>query len=60
MVADVVEAMTSHRPYRPGLGVEAALAEIKRGSGGRYDRDVSEACARVFNEHGFAFTDIPS
>ena len=58
MVADVVEAMTSHRPYRPGLGVDAALAEIARGSGGLYDRDVSEACATVFCEQGFAFTEV--
>ncbi len=47
-VADVVEAMSSHRPYRPALGVEAALAEIEAGSGSRYDADVSEACVRVF------------
>ena len=36
-VADVVEAMSSHRPYRPGLGIEAALAEIERGRGTAYD-----------------------
>ena len=49
-VADVVEAMSSHRPYRPGLGIEAALAEIKRGSGTAYDADVADACLRLFRE----------
>jgi len=49
-VADVVEAMSSHRPYRPGLGIEAALAEIKCGSGTAYDADVADACLRLFRE----------
>lgn len=48
MVADVVEAMMSHRPYRPGLGVDAALAEVESGSGSVFDSQVCEACARVF------------
>jgi PAS domain S-box-containing protein/putative nucleotidyltransferase with HDIG domain len=56
MVADVVEAMTSHRPYRPGLGIEAALAEIEQGAGGRYDAQVATSCLRVFRELGFAFS----
>ena len=56
-VADVVEAMVSHRPYRPGLGVDAALAEIERGLGKQYDARVSKACLKCFREHGFAFTD---
>jgi putative two-component system response regulator len=55
-VADVVEAMASHRPYRAALGVEAALAEIRGGAGARYDEEVVEACERVFAE-GFAFGD---
>jgi PAS domain S-box-containing protein len=46
-VADVVEAMASHRPYRPALGLDAALAEIRDGAGGRYDADVVAACERV-------------
>jgi PAS domain S-box-containing protein len=55
-VADVVEAMASHRPYRPGLGIEAALAEVRAGAGARYDADVVAACDRVFSA-GFAFPD---
>ena len=55
-VADVVEAMASHRPYRPALGVDAALAEIRDGAGRIYDADVAAACRRVF-AGGFAFTD---
>ena len=54
-VADVVEAMCSHRPYRPALGVAAALDEIRDGSGTRYDRLVVAACERVFSD-GFEFT----
>jgi PAS domain S-box-containing protein/putative nucleotidyltransferase with HDIG domain len=54
MVADVVEAMMSHRPYRAALGQEAALAEIERGAGTLYDVDVADACLRVFRERGFA------
>jgi putative nucleotidyltransferase with HDIG domain len=57
MVADVVEAMMSHRPYRAALGRDAALAEIEQGAGRLYDADVAAACARVFNERGFAFTE---
>ena len=53
-VADVVEAMASHRPYRPALGVEAALDEVRSGAGRLYDPDVTAACERVFAA-GFAF-----
>jgi len=53
-VADVLEAMSSHRPYRPGLGIEAALAEIERGRGTVYDADVADACLRLFREKGYA------
>ena len=53
-VADVVEAMTQHRPYRSALGSDVALAEIQRGSGEQYDSDVAAACMEVF-ENGFAF-----
>jgi PAS domain S-box-containing protein len=53
-VADVVEAMSSHRPYRPGLGIEAALDEIERGRGTAYDADVAVACLRLFREKGYA------
>jgi hypothetical protein len=46
-VADVFDAMVSHRPYRPALGVSAALAEIRCGSGIRYDADVAAAPLRI-------------
>jgi PAS domain S-box-containing protein/putative nucleotidyltransferase with HDIG domain len=54
-VADVVEAMTSHRPYRPGLGIDAALEEISLHRGTRYDPNVVDSCLKVFRDHGFAF-----
>ncbi len=49
-VADVVEAMASHRPYRPNLGLDAALEEIASGRGVLYDPEVVDACLRLFNE----------
>ena len=52
-VADVVEAMASHRPYRPGLGIDAALDEIEKNSGIIYDKTVADACLRLFREKGF-------
>jgi putative nucleotidyltransferase with HDIG domain len=55
-VADVVEAMTSHRPYRPALGIDAALGEISLYRGIRYDCDVVDACVRIFNVNSFAYT----
>lgn len=55
-VADVVESMVSHRPYRPALGVEAALAEIARGRGTLYDAQVVDACLSVFREQKFVFS----
>jgi len=54
-VADVVEAMTSHRPYRPALGVDAALAEIESGRGVKYDATVVDICVLLFREEGFQF-----
>jgi len=57
MVADVVEAMMSHRSYRESLGQEAALAEIEQGAGRLYDTRVTEACLRLFREQGFAFSE---
>jgi PAS domain S-box-containing protein len=53
IVADVVEAMSSHRPYRPGLGVDAALEEITRSRGTRYDEKVVDACVALFRERGY-------
>ena len=52
-VADVVEAMASHRPYRPGLGIDAALDEIEKNRGIFYDDAVADACLRLFREKGF-------
>lgn len=54
-VADVVEAMSSHRPYRPALGIEVALKEIERGRGSIYDPAVADACLKIFGEDGFVF-----
>jgi HD-GYP domain-containing protein (c-di-GMP phosphodiesterase class II) len=54
-VADVVEAMAAHRPYRPGLGIDAALAEIRDGRGGRFDAAAVDACLTLFLQKGFAF-----
>ncbi len=54
-VADVVEAMASHRPYRPGLGIDAALEEIEKKRGTFYDDAVVDACLRLFREKGYQF-----
>jgi putative nucleotidyltransferase with HDIG domain len=51
-VADVVEAIASHRPYRAALGIEKSLAEIERGRGTAFDADVVDACLRLFRERG--------
>jgi len=52
-VADVVEAMAFHRPYRPALGIDAAMEEIEKNKGVLYDRDVAETCLRLFRDKGF-------
>ena len=54
-VADIVEAMASHRPYRPGLGMDVALGEIDKNKGKFYDPEVSAACHALFNEKRFTF-----
>ncbi len=54
-VADVVEAVCSLRPYRPALGIEKALEEIRKGRGFRYDTRVVDACIRLFREGRFSF-----
>jgi len=54
-VADVVEAMASHRPYRPSLGLDYALHEILKNKGKLYDPNVVDACLRVFGELAFEF-----
>jgi PAS domain S-box-containing protein len=53
-VADVVESMATHRPYRPSLGIDAALAEIERNSGRSYDPRVAQACLRLFREEDYS------
>lgn len=52
-VADVVEAISSHRPYRPSLGIDIALEEIERNKGLFYDDKVVNACLRLFREKGY-------
>lgn len=54
-VADVVEAMASHRPYRAALGLPAALEEVLQGRNVRYDADVVDACFELFRANGFDF-----
>ena len=54
-VADVVEAMSSHRPYRPALELNATLEEISKNRGVLYDGEAVDACLRLFHEKGFTF-----
>ena len=54
-VADVVEAMSSHRPYRPSRGIDTALEEIQANRNVLYDAAVVDACIHVFRSQGFAF-----
>jgi HD-GYP domain-containing protein (c-di-GMP phosphodiesterase class II) len=54
-VADVVEAMASHRPYRAALGPEIALEEIEKNKGILYDAAVADACLKLFREKGYQF-----
>ncbi len=55
-VSDVVESMASHRPYRPSLGLEAALDEIEKNKGVLYDTAVVDACLRLFREKNYYLT----
>ncbi|MGD0983237.1 MAG: HD domain-containing phosphohydrolase [Acidimicrobiales bacterium] len=55
-VADVVEAMISHRPYRPALPIEVAIAELEDGTGIRYDAQACETAVSLIREKGFRFT----
>ncbi len=57
-IADVVEAMASHRPYRPALGTERALEEILHNRGILYDAAAVDACFELFREHGFDFEQL--
>lgn len=54
-VADVVEAMTNHRPYRASLGLDVALKEISDNSGSLFDRDAADACTSLFRSRKFSF-----
>jgi HD-GYP domain-containing protein (c-di-GMP phosphodiesterase class II) len=54
-VADVVEAMASHRPYRPAFDIEKALEEISHYRGTRYDEVVVSTCLKLFDERMFVF-----
>ena len=58
-VADVIEAMTSHRPYRPSLGLDAALAEIESKSGISYDEKVAKAVFELFRKDKYKIVDKP-
>jgi len=55
-VADVVEAMTSYRPYRPALGLDLALAEIEHNAGILYDADAVKACLKLFREKKYVLS----
>ncbi len=55
-VADVVEAMSSHRPYRPSLGLDAALEEIETHRGTWFDPAAVDACLKLFREKDFSFS----
>ena len=57
-VADVIEAMASHRPYRPALGIDKALEEISKNKGKLYDPDVVDACLELFNSGKFEFKSV--
>jgi PAS domain S-box-containing protein/putative nucleotidyltransferase with HDIG domain len=54
-VADMVEAMSSHRPYRPAMGIDTALEEIEQNKGILYDEKVVEICLKLFRGKGFIF-----
>ena len=56
-VADVVETMASHRPYRPAMGLDKALEEVFKNRGRLYDEKVVNACLILFNEKGFEFSE---
>jgi HD-GYP domain-containing protein (c-di-GMP phosphodiesterase class II) len=57
-LADVVEAMGCHRPYRPTLGIDAALEEITKNKGILYDNNVVDACLIVFREKGYQLNEV--
>jgi HD-GYP domain-containing protein (c-di-GMP phosphodiesterase class II) len=54
-VADIVEAMSSHRPYRPARGLDVTLEQISKNKGVLYDPKVVDVCLKLFSEKGFKF-----
>ena len=58
-VADVIEAASSHRPYRPAPGIDKALDEISKKKGILYDSEVVETCLNLFIEKNFNFSIKP-
>ncbi len=57
-VADVIEAMSAHRPYRPGFGIETALEEIRNKAGTLYDEEVTEAAIELFEKDKYDFSNV--
>ena len=53
----LIRAMCSHRPYRPSLGITAALAEVEKNRGRLYDEAAADACLRLFREQGYKLGD---
>jgi len=58
-VAELVEAMSSHRPYRAAVGVEQALQELERQRGKKYAPEIVDACLRLFREQGYRIAPLP-
>lgn len=56
-VADVIESISSHRPYRPALGVDAALEELQSHAGTLYDPDVVNVAVRLIRQQGYVLPD---
>ena len=54
-MADVIEAISSHRPYRPALGIQKALDEIKQNKGTLYDPDIVDSCLSLFESGRYNF-----
>jgi len=52
-VADTIEAMASHRPYRPACPIDQALEQVESNAGSLFDSEVATACLRLFREQGY-------
>jgi putative two-component system response regulator len=57
-IADTVETMSSHRPYRPAMGIDAALKEIQKNRGKTYNAEAVDACIRQLRKKGFTFSGL--